>query len=454
MSIEGFFWADASADHIAKLDNDLNETVLVSGLTSPVQIDIATSGEKIYWADYRLIQRSDLDGSNVETLLDTTNIPTPSSYPFYLGIVVDEKNGKFYCSDTYNDRILIANIDGTSAQAIWSGVNGGGFGGQRYMAIDPVNEWVYWGVGRGVGGNDYSIHRIDYDGGNHKIEISGSSFNNFNAIYLDVDNQIMYWSNRTLGIIESSGISGTVVNTVVSGLANPGGLTVDNDDDKVYWSDQTENAIFRASLDGTDIETVVSGTLSPNGVWGSLPVGPERPPKYDWISNRRWRKWRLLPYARTVFGRLRATTSQTGIVVTDIENLFFKNCPRDMQIVGIRGIMGNITGTDFDGPNGKVDVLFEISQDIDTPPGPPVTPVWNTLMETVDCRSIANNHICFDAPSDGVNIIQLDYDIIPQGGSLRAKLNIRVDDAYAGSRSTVTIWVAVDLMDVEIRRIS
>jgi len=270
MAIEGLFWCDASADNISHIDNNHNQDVVVSGLNSPVQIDIDVQNKKIYWADHRLIQRSDLDGKNVETVLDTDNIPEPNLFPFYFGVVVDTDNGVLYCSDAYNDRILVADLDGMNATAVWSGVNGGGFGGQRYMAIDPENEFVYWCVGRIAGGGDYSIRRMDYKGRHPTVVMSGSSWGDFNAIHLDVENQIMYWSNRTLGRIEASGIDGDTVDVVVSGLANPGGITVDNDCNMVYWSDQTENTISRYSLIQQDTEVIVSGTNSPNGIFGSL----------------------------------------------------------------------------------------------------------------------------------------------------------------------------------------
>ena len=78
---------------------------------------------KIYWTDSGTgnptpmqddkIQRADLDGSNVETLLTFENF---LRLPF--GIALDVAGGKMYWTDPTRDRIRRANLDGSGVEDI------------------------------------------------------------------------------------------------------------------------------------------------------------------------------------------------------------------------------------------------------------------------------------------------------------------------------------------------
>ena len=78
---------------------------------------------KIYWTDFGTgnpnplqndkIQRANLDGSNVETLLTFENfLRVPR------GIALDVAGGKMYWTDATRDRIRRANLDGSSPEAL------------------------------------------------------------------------------------------------------------------------------------------------------------------------------------------------------------------------------------------------------------------------------------------------------------------------------------------------
>jgi hypothetical protein len=62
---------DSATDTIQRADLDgSNVEELLSGLVDLVDIDVDTSGGKMYWTEDHRLRRADLDGSNMETLFD------------------------------------------------------------------------------------------------------------------------------------------------------------------------------------------------------------------------------------------------------------------------------------------------------------------------------------------------------------------------------------------------
>jgi hypothetical protein len=83
----------------------------------------AQSLDTIYWVDQQNdnIQRSDLDGSNVQTVLSSANgVNSPT------GLLVDTVNGKIYWSEYSSGNIKRANLDGSNIQTLYSGLSSPG----------------------------------------------------------------------------------------------------------------------------------------------------------------------------------------------------------------------------------------------------------------------------------------------------------------------------------------
>ena len=117
------YWTDAGTNTIqrARLDGTHVENLLPQGLIEPYGIAVAVASGKIYWTDWTVgVQRADLDGSGVETLVRDAR---PN------GIAVDAEDGKLYWTDWGTDKIQRANLDGTAVEDV---VNSG--------LVDP------WGI--------------------------------------------------------------------------------------------------------------------------------------------------------------------------------------------------------------------------------------------------------------------------------------------------------------------
>lgn len=92
---------------------------LVTNLNGPTDISLDLNEQKMYWSlPYSgLIQKSNLDGSNIETVLDRTYAYQPE------GIALDLIEQKIYYTDVYYDKIMRANLDGSNVETLFTGLS-------------------------------------------------------------------------------------------------------------------------------------------------------------------------------------------------------------------------------------------------------------------------------------------------------------------------------------------
>ena len=104
------------------LDGKNMTTVVPPGGTfTPKQLQLEKETGKLYWCDREgmRVMRANLDGSNIETLVDTSEgdpRPGPDARKWCVGIAVDAAGGKFYWTQKGDDnagqgRIFRANIE-------------------------------------------------------------------------------------------------------------------------------------------------------------------------------------------------------------------------------------------------------------------------------------------------------------------------------------------------------
>src|SRR6478672_5721354 len=100
-----------------------NRTTIVpqGGTFTPKQLQIEEKTRKLYWCDREgmRVMRANLDGSNIETLVDTSQgdpKPGPDARKWCVGVAVDAAGGKFYWTQKGGDNagqgsICRANIE-------------------------------------------------------------------------------------------------------------------------------------------------------------------------------------------------------------------------------------------------------------------------------------------------------------------------------------------------------
>jgi hypothetical protein len=112
---------DGSIERV-DLDGKNRTTIIPEGATfTPKQLHLEKESGKLYWCDREgmRVMRSNLDGSKIETLVDTSGgdtRPGPDATKWCVGITVDPKGGKIYWTEKGptkggSGRIFRANIE-------------------------------------------------------------------------------------------------------------------------------------------------------------------------------------------------------------------------------------------------------------------------------------------------------------------------------------------------------
>ena len=234
------YWTDPTRGiQRANLDGTNVEQIVESDVRYPADIALDVLGGKMYWTDrWRAggIYWSDLDGSNSE--------------PFHKwgaeNIALDGDGGKIYWTNAgglgANGIVAWANLDGSNSEVLFEG-------DPWDIALDSVRGKVYW-TDFGFDG----ILRADLDGQNVEYDYirSGSP----RGIALDVDRGKIYWTGWTdAGTIQRADLNGQNIEEVLTvSDGYPEEITLDLERDKVYWTNPSTQTIQRADLDGQNVE--------------------------------------------------------------------------------------------------------------------------------------------------------------------------------------------------------
>jgi DNA-binding beta-propeller fold protein YncE len=137
---------------------NLTTIVPAGGTFTPKQLQIESSTGKLYWCDREgmRVMRSNLDGSSIETLVDTSRgDPRPGVDPskWCVGIAVDVEKGKFYWTQKGGDNagqgcVLRANVAMPAGQTAANRrdieVLYDGLPEPIDLDIDPRARMLYW----------------------------------------------------------------------------------------------------------------------------------------------------------------------------------------------------------------------------------------------------------------------------------------------------------------------
>lgn len=223
---------DGTNEQIFKSETE--EFYFIDGLA----LDAANS--KIYWTVVRdIVKRINLDGTNEETLIFTTESPT--------AIVVDPSNEKLYWADKHYGHIRQSELDGTNENIIITGLD------TPYdLAIDVSGGHIYW-----TDNSAGKIQRANLDGSNVVDILVG--LNNPKGIDLELIFNKIYWTEDNISNkIKRSNLDGSVVSELVTGLVDPIDIALNFGNGSMYWLDSGSRKIQRSSFGGNGITDVVT----------------------------------------------------------------------------------------------------------------------------------------------------------------------------------------------------
>ncbi len=263
------------------------KVVLGGRNTGPDGIVVDTASKHIYWtnmgnvsANDGTIERSDLDGSNLTTIVPKAGTWTPKQ------LKLDAKHGKLYWSDREGMRIMRANLNGSNIETLVETAQGDEARKDARnwcvgIALDVDGGKVYW-TQKGSGGNgrifranleipkgEDAVHRSD-------IDVLFDALPEPIDMDLDLAHRVMYWTDRgdpprgnTVSRASMDPHKGEQ-EILVSGLKEGIGISLDLQGGRMYYTDLGGN-VYSARLDGSDSKVLLSGQGSLTGItWVNL----------------------------------------------------------------------------------------------------------------------------------------------------------------------------------------
>jgi DNA-binding beta-propeller fold protein YncE len=216
-----------------------NRTTIVAkgGTFTPKQIQLEKKTRKLYWCDREgmRVMRADLDGSNIETLVDTSHgdsRPGPDASRWCVGVAVDVDGGQFYWTQ--------------------KGPDNAGKGRLCRAGIE---------IPTGQTASDRADIEVLYDGLPEPIDLD-----------LDLNNRVMYWTDRgdpprgntvSRAPMDSDAKGRSAPEVVLTHLMEGIGISLDLKGDRMFITDFGGNALA-AKLDGSDVKPllVAQGNLT------------------------------------------------------------------------------------------------------------------------------------------------------------------------------------------------
>jgi hypothetical protein len=263
----------------ANAQNPVAKVLVPSAGQGPDGVAVDVSGGYIYWtgmgvpsANDGFIKRSNLDGTNVQTLVPAGGTYTPKQ------IKLDLAGGKMYWSDREGMRVMRANLDGSSIETL---VTTGQTDADRMnsanwcvgIALDLARGFVYWSQKGPDNGHVGSLRRahIAIPAGQTSVtrtdmEILYAGLPEPIDIDLDLTAGFIYWTDRgddtvSRGPIEipagSSAATRTDRQILVTGVSEAIGVALDLARGKAYYTSGANGALGRVNLDGTQKESLI-----------------------------------------------------------------------------------------------------------------------------------------------------------------------------------------------------
>jgi len=273
------FVLDLSGNRVLSVNPDGSDRkVIVHECRMPDGIAVDVEGGHIYWTNMGVpnlndgsIERADLDGRNRQTIVPEGGTFTPKQ------LQLDKRNGKLYWSDREGMRVMRSNLDGSAVETLVE--TGRGDADRRDqtrlcvgIAVDAGRGQIYWtqkgpddaGQGRILRANielpagQSASNRTDievlFDGLPEPIDLE-----------LDLKNRLMYWTDRgdpprgntvNRAPIDSDSETRPSPEIVFSHLMEGIGIALDLDGNRMFLTDLA-GSVYSASLDGSERQTLL-----------------------------------------------------------------------------------------------------------------------------------------------------------------------------------------------------
>ena len=274
-TIGRLFLLELSNDRVVSLNPDGSDRkVIVTDCRYPDGVAVDVSSGHIYWtnmgnpaANDGSIERADLDGQNRTTIVGEGGTFTPKQ------LQLEKTSGKLYWCDREGMRLMRANLDGSNIETLVDSSQGDPRPGpdpEKWcvgVAIDVDHQQIYWtqkgpdnaGQGRllraavdiptGQTADTRTDIELLYGGLPEPIDLE-----------LDLKNRVMYWTDRgdpprgntvNRAPMDSDVNNRPAPEIIFTHLMEGIGIALDRKRDRMFLTDFGGN-VFSAKLDGSD----------------------------------------------------------------------------------------------------------------------------------------------------------------------------------------------------------
>jgi DNA-binding beta-propeller fold protein YncE len=279
----------------AKPDGSDVKTIVSEGRKLPDGIVVDAAAGHIYWTNMGnlklndgSIERSDLEGKNLTTIIPPGGTFTPKQ------LQLDNKNGKLYWSDREGMRVMRCNLDGSNIETLVDTSQGDSRPGKDAtkwcvgIALDLEGGKVYWtqkgpdnaGEGRIFRAN-LEVPKRQTPANRTDIELLYDNLPEPIDLDFDLSNRMMYWTDR------GDPPRGNTVNRAPMDVA-PGnrkdpevvftqlmegiGLSLDLKGGRMFITD-LGGSVYSANLDGSNQKTLLFALGNLSGIaYAELPA--------------------------------------------------------------------------------------------------------------------------------------------------------------------------------------
>lgn len=264
------FVLELSGGRIHSMNPDgSDQKVIVADCRLPDGIAVDVEAGHIYWTNMGVphlndgsVERADLDGRNREVIVPEGRTFTPKQ------IQIDRNNGKLYWCDREGMRVMRSNLDGSQIETLVE--TGRGDTDRRDqtrwcvgITLDPERRQVYWtqkGPDNGERGRIFraglEISRGETAANRSDIEVFFDHLPEPIDLELDLQNRVLYWTDRgdpprgntvnRASIDAKSQAPEILVTHLMEGI----GIALDVPGDRMFVTDFA-GSVYSARLDGS-----------------------------------------------------------------------------------------------------------------------------------------------------------------------------------------------------------
>jgi hypothetical protein len=276
------FVLDLSGGRIFSLNPDGSDSkTLVTGCRLPDGLAIDVAAGHIYWTNMGVphendgsIERADFDGRNRRFIIPEGGTFTPKQ------LHLEKQGGKLYWSDREGMRVMRANLDGSQVETL---IQTGEGEGDRHdpsnwcvgITVDPIRGQIYW-TQKGADDSGHGrIFRANIDTPRGRtptnrldVEVLFEGLPEPIDLELDLKHRVLYWTDRgdppRGNTVSRTPIDGQLNQKIVLGHLMEGiGIALDARGDRMFITD-LGGSVYCANLDGSEKRpiAIAQGNLS------------------------------------------------------------------------------------------------------------------------------------------------------------------------------------------------